>query len=270
MARKVRDTDEIQRLLERSELQDSDSDNGYADSSDEPDSSEFHQTDCVGTLRINRKHIPAVVSEKKLKKGEIIARHDGDITVMKWYDKKNVTMISTFHDASMDVVTKRGKEKEKPKCILEYNKYMGGVDLHDQLMQPFLLERKKSNKWYIKLFKRFLNSSVVNAYIIYQKRTGTNVGQLDFRTELINEILIKYNAGRGQTNRPDPTDLRRLSGRHFIRKIPKTHIEKTLQRRCIVCTKHGRKKTSVYWCEECNIGLCVDGCFEAYHTKEYY
>jgi len=50
-------------------------------------------TDCVGTLKLNRKNISKEVKDKKLKKGEIIARHLGPVTVLKWRDKRNVTMV---------------------------------------------------------------------------------------------------------------------------------------------------------------------------------
>ena len=42
------------------------------------------------------------------------------------------------------------QEKQKPVSVLDYNENMGGVDLKDQLLQPYLLERKKMTKWYIK------------------------------------------------------------------------------------------------------------------------
>jgi hypothetical protein len=58
--------------------------------------------DCVGTLCLNRKDIPKTVREK-LKKGEMIAQHSGPVSFLKWRDKKDVAMISTYH----------GKETEK-------------------------------------------------------------------------------------------------------------------------------------------------------------
>jgi len=51
------------------------------------------KTDCVGTLRLSRKDIPQRVKEKKLKKGEPVAQHSGPVSVLKWKDKKEVTMI---------------------------------------------------------------------------------------------------------------------------------------------------------------------------------
>jgi hypothetical protein len=69
--------------------------------------------------------------------------------VMKWKDKKNVPMICTFHDATVRTVQLRGTDIKKPACIVEYNRAAGGVDLKDQKLQPYLLERKKGSKWYI-------------------------------------------------------------------------------------------------------------------------
>ena len=45
-----------------------------------------HSTDCVGTVKLNRKDVPMEVKDKKLEKGEIIARHLGSVTILKWED----------------------------------------------------------------------------------------------------------------------------------------------------------------------------------------
>ena len=87
-----------------------------------------HSTDCVGTLKLNRKNVPKEVKDKKLKKGEIIVRHSGPVTVPKWCDKRSVTMVSTYHSADTHRVSKRGNETEKPLCVIDYNHNMGGID----------------------------------------------------------------------------------------------------------------------------------------------
>jgi hypothetical protein len=73
----------------------------------------FMKTDCVGTLCLNRKDVPQIVKDNKLRKGEIIAPHSGPASVLKWCDQKNVTMISTYHDDEMrKVKTKREEGKQ--------------------------------------------------------------------------------------------------------------------------------------------------------------
>jgi hypothetical protein len=42
---------------------------------------------------------------------------------------------------------KRGIDIKKPACIVEYNKAVGSVNLKDQTLQGYILERKKGSKW---------------------------------------------------------------------------------------------------------------------------
>ena len=86
-----------------------------------------HSSDCVGTLKLNRKDVPKEVKNKKLEKGEIIARHSGPVAVLKWRDKRKVTMVSTYHSADTQRVSNKGKETEKPLCVIDYNRNMGGT-----------------------------------------------------------------------------------------------------------------------------------------------
>jgi len=113
------------------------------------------------------------VKEKKLKKEELVAQHSGLVSVLKWKDKREVTMISTYHgQETRMMLTKCEQEKQKPVSVLDYDKNMGGVDLKDQLLQPHLLERKKMTKWYIKLFRRLLNIKVLNCLVICRANSG--------------------------------------------------------------------------------------------------
>ena len=63
-------------------------------------------------------------------------------------------------------VSNKGKETEKPLCVIDYNHKMEEVDLKDKLLHMYMVKRKKMTKWYLKLFKRLLNSTVLNSFVI--------------------------------------------------------------------------------------------------------
>jgi hypothetical protein len=106
--------------------------------------------------------------------------------------------------AEVQKVAKRGREKQKPVCVcvIHYNQHMGGVDKKDQLLQTYLVERKRMSKWYMKLFRRLLNATVLNSLVIYRQNIGRNIDHLKFRTDLVQGLLVKYSVQR------------RISGNH--------------------------------------------------------
>jgi hypothetical protein len=55
---------------------------------------------------------------------------------------------------------------------------------------------------------------------------------------------------------------KRLTEQHFLECIPATETKAKPQKRCIVCSKHGKRKESIYWCSEWEAGLCLDWCFK--------
>jgi len=85
------------------------------------------------------------------------------------------------------------QEKQKPVSVLDYNENMGGIDLKDQLLQPCLLERKKMTKWYLKLFRRLLNITVLNCMVICRANSGqTKIDHFKFRVELVQALFIEH------------------------------------------------------------------------------
>ena len=95
------------------------------------------KTDCVGTLRLSRKDVPQRVKEKKLQKGKLVVQHSGPVSVLKWRDIKEVTMISTYHGEKTRMKrSKSRQEKQMPVSVIDYNENMGGFHLKDQLFNP--------------------------------------------------------------------------------------------------------------------------------------
>ena len=115
-------------------------------------------------------------------------------------------MISTYHGEETRMkLMKCRQEKQKPVSVLHYNENMGGVDLKDHLLQPYLLERKKMSKWYIKLFRRLLNITVLNCMVICRANSGqTKIDNFKFRGELVQALLTEHGSG----------SIRKFQGHH--------------------------------------------------------
>jgi len=148
-------------------------------------------------------------------------------------------MVPTYHTANTQRVSNKGKETEKPLCVIDCNHNMGGVDLKDQFLHMYMVESKKMTKWYLKLFKRLLNSTVLNSFVVYRKVTGRNIQQLSYRIQLVEGLFMKYVCAgemRSAPGRKASNDtVPQLPERHFLRNVaPKTEKSKP-QRRCVVC-----------------------------------
>ena len=52
-------------------------------------------------------------------------------------------MVSTYHNVDTQRVSNKGKETEKPLCVIDYNHTMGGDYLKDNLLHMYMVERKK-------------------------------------------------------------------------------------------------------------------------------
>ena len=243
------------------------------------------KTGACGTLRTNRKGVPQKIREKSsLNKGETICMNNGELQIIKWHDNRDVNMISSIHSTSMAQTGKNdrqtGEAIQKPLAVIDYNKNMGGVDRSDQMLQ-YQAFRRRTMKWWKKAFFHLLDLAVLNSYILYKLnvRGGTAkvFTQREFRRKLVHSLTSHTTSPSRRLHATgNEENMRRLSERHFPTHIPQTTKKEYPTRRCVVCCsslKRGHaatRKESRYQCVPCNVGLCVDPCFEIYHTcKEY-
>ena len=264
----------------------------------------FHElkkskTGAVGTLRLNRKGVPGIIKHAKLpnKGDKVVASYNDEIVLTKIHDRKVVTFISTVYNAEPVNTTREDRETgepiKKPLVMTKYNKYMGGVDANDQLLK-YSHFSKRTIKWWKKVFFRLLNICMVNAYELYiehRKKHGLPIkfSHTDFRLNVIRQIVnesASHDKIRNNLNNVSPDDFERLTGKHFISKIPvpDNYKKKTVQRSCRVCTaaereflrRKGEPKRkragheTIYECKKCNESLCLDNCFEIFHTQRHY
>ena len=57
-------------------------------------------------------------------------------------------------------------------------------------------------KWYIKLFKRLLNSAVLNSFLVYRQVTGRIIQQLSYRIQLVECLFTKFARAAKMQNEP--------------------------------------------------------------------
>ncbi|KAM3922132.1 piggyBac transposable element-derived protein 4-like [Leptodactylus fuscus] len=224
-------------------------------------------TVACGIVSRNHQGLPQQLLTTKLNRGESIALRKGDLLALKYADKVSIILLSTIHDESTTKVrsTGQGAPALKPVCFRDYNKYMGGADKSDQIL-AFYQATRKSIAWYKKVAIHLMQIAVLNAYVVYKTADpGGPLSYLKFQTELITQLVtIGYDV---EPVLADDTVLR-LTGRHFMSKIPSTPTRSHPQKRCRVCSSHGIRKDSRFYCPDCpsKPGLCIDQCYKKYHT----
>ncbi|KAE9525645.1 hypothetical protein AGLY_014172 [Aphis glycines] len=119
-----------------------------------------------GHILKNRKENPSITAEK-LKKGEAVRAQKNNEHVIKWVDKREVSMISTKYNLGFENVTdKFGRQKFKPTVIVDYNNHMSGRDRADQMMSYYPMPRK-CMRWYIKVFFHLVDICLWNSNYLY-------------------------------------------------------------------------------------------------------
>lgn len=237
------------------------------------------QTGACGTLNMGRKNLPCL--PKKMKKDDVAVRHNDKSIVIRWCDRRAVTMISTVDKHEMvSVDTRYSKNLIKPKCVVNYNANMGAVDKSDMLVS-YNDSTRKTLKWYTKLFFHLLDLSMVNAFYMYkQNNPRLKVHIMEFRLKVVRQLLERHftprnETGGGAVSRPvgGESNPLRLRGRHFMRPLPTNADRKRkLQRKCYVCLHTTRappkRKDTSYECSTCEVALCIYPCFEQFHTMK--
>ena len=228
-----------------------------------------------GTIRSNRVGYP---DEFKpfLKKG---LPERGDYKTIEkencifslWQDNKTVSVLSTNCRNEEGTVTRKQKDGTRktftcPLNVIDYNKYMGGVDCNDRL-QHYYCVRLKSHKFYKYIFWFLFELTLANAYILhrYVPSTGHVYHQyVDFKSELAKQLIGNYN-GRKVRGRPSSAIHPSVPTLHFPMKAAK-------RSKCSHCYRKGKQLKWTQWeCQMCKKNLCHTGkpdsdCFLAFHN----
>ena len=245
-----------------------------------------------GTVRTNRKGFPKeLVKKGKQACGFYDFRTNGPLLACAWYDRRMVYLLSSIHvaegAAGPSTVSRRGEGGVRmdvpcPPAVIDYIKYMRGVDRGDQLIELYNAGRR-SKKWWKRLFFHLLECYILNAHVIYKSVLATRASTkiydlLQFRMELAKQ-LIDGKSFRHRRSRGSLTSEKEDRLDSSLYHLPEV-AESSLQ--CVVCTKVGGTKklsrseyhhrTNIV-CTHCRMHLCIHkdrNCFQKYHRLQNY
>lgn len=278
----------------------------------------------VGTVRDGRRGWPpelrpsGAMFEYNLLKGKVTLE---DVMCYVWTDAGAVKMMSTVHDPSDRVPRMRRQPRETstnatrvrrvlqtarqrveiPKVIDDYNHFMGGVDLADQLRATYSLQLRVSRVW-MPLFFWVLEATLVNSYVLYYVAGGFDFeghgasasrkkpNRRSFLEAIARGLMGHEDAQRRGNRRASaapeaekPAKRIRFSATSELpleRFVGGKHTPQALgkQQRCILCRfraardpeNAGKVGTTTTMCSTCTVPLCLTAkrnCFVEYHEK---
>jgi hypothetical protein len=224
----------------------------------------------VGTIRHNRKHFPKELLEemKGFRRGEWVWRQYKNLVCTSYMDKKPVNLLSTFCDpVERETIQRRtGSELNELPCpavLTAYLRTMRGADVFAQRLSYSKIGRK-SKKWFYSLIWFLIDTTIHNAFILYQKKHNKhNYAEKDFRKEVMSALVSNFTARKVKSPQIS-TKKRSLESLHTI-----TYTKH--RGTCGVCRNRvgqgGHNRRSHYRCEECNIFVCIPDCYNK-HTQE--
>jgi len=203
---------------------------------------------CTGTIRDNRVKVKTVL-DKKAPRGTYIVKHDlnSGINFITIMDSKPVSIASTA--AGITPLTSKRYSSEArsktevlfPQAFHLYNKFMGGVDVHDGHCNN-VLPSIRSKKWTWVVFMRLIQASITNALVIFNAAHDGN---------------------------------KKVGIKEFTISIAKYYIQKSQQKNQIIHTRSSSgilKRCSIencpirtrIFCKECNLYVC-NNCWAKKH-----
>ena len=153
---------------------------------------------CIGTLQTNHKYFPLdllAYTKCLAKRGDMMTRQEGNLTVTVWQDKRVVTSMSTGHNPDQTNVVKRKMVDESvinmdcPESIVDHNRFMGGVDKGDQIRKYYHV-KVKSCKAYKYIFWFVFEVCVLCEH--YTQQCTHTKTYLQFRQELARQLVGEY------------------------------------------------------------------------------
>jgi hypothetical protein len=200
-------------------------------------------------------------------------------------------MVSTIHEATIENSRwkdrKTNMEIKKSYAVVQYNKFMKGVDRADQKLSVYSVLRN-TVKWSINMVLYLLNCGIFNTFFVYRTlNTNEKVKYKNFLREVgsswISEVQNRSECNsdlqlpeKQTTPRGPKKDLPgRLSRNFRIHKLEKIcdggeGNKMYPARQYKVCAAHKKQSETRNICKFCVVLLHKGSCFEKYHSVTNY
>lgn len=239
-----------------------------------------HDTVACGTIRQALVDFPKTSINdlpRHADRGDMRWMRKGSLLFIKWKDTKEVALCTNIHKASSGSrIARRVKEDGQwifkditiPDAIKDFNKYMGGVDLSDTLIQ-FYCVLGKTMRWYKTFFYHFVDIAIVNSYIL-SKQVSLHNGQTPMTHKRFREVLMRQLAEESRV----VADLDGAPYRTLTNTCMPMYFgeDATAQRKtCALCKEEKKKAKTPVYCSRCDVALCLTAkrnCFAKYHLKK--
>ena len=129
-----------------------------------------------GTIRPDRAGIPSDFAKNRMQRGDCKSIITSNRIVFIWMtlNTKYVFLASNYHqDNEVVSISRRLQNGQRttiacPTAIKDHNQFSNGVDLFNQRMSCYNLDRQSKRNW-LRIFIYFLNASVFNSFICYNQ-----------------------------------------------------------------------------------------------------
>ncbi|XP_076179606.1 uncharacterized protein LOC143152895 [Ptiloglossa arizonensis] len=233
------------------------------------------RTTLVGTMRANRRELPALAKttkdNSKLLSTMTYKSNDCTLTIYKSKPRKKVAISST----KRKTVKIKNNRKKTRETISYCDKTKFGVDIVDQMARKYSV-KSKCNRWPVQVFFNILDLAGINSWILYQETTGLELSRQSFLLRLADELVTEYlefceeekeNQREGVSSSSNNNSQSRKKCQIRLRAGNKT------TQTCIICKKFVRGKCTKekpILCKKCNwsivsfvtIKICV-----SFYTK---
>lgn len=185
-----------------------------------------HGTTIVGTIRSNKREIPALFAKKEesKKRGPLssVFCFSDEISLVSFttHDaNKNVLLLSTAH-ATEEI----NDRTSKPIIIHDYNDKKGGVDTFDKMLRGYTCKRK-SNRWPMACFYNMIDVAALAAYRLYELgHPNWNTNKSEKRKVFLKELAMELVQGQLDNRSKKPLKQSVKIAMDLINYTPKTNL----------------------------------------------